>query len=85
VGTPLVVVEICAERLFKGEALDVRLELRPAVEPQLARELELHLRQLHRLPRRAALAHALLRLLAQLLKIELKGRDGSLPSRRASA
>lgn len=80
-----VVVEVSAERLFKREALEVGLELRPALEPQLARELELDLRQLHLLPRRAALAHAVLRLLAQLLEIELKRHHGSLPSRRGSA
>ena len=85
VGAALVVVEVGAERLLERQPLDVRLELRPALEPQFARELELHLGQLHVLPRRAALAHAVLGLLAQLLEIELKRHRGSLPSRRASA
>ena len=82
----LVVIEIRPERLLKRKALDVCLELRPAVETQaLARELELHLRQLHIVPCCASLPQALLRLLAQLLEIELKHHSGSLPSRRAPA
>lgn len=85
VSAALVVIEIRAERLLEREALDIRLELRPAMKTQLTRELELHVRQLHLPPRGTALAYALLCLLAQLLKIELKRHRGSLPSRRASA
>ena len=72
VGASLVVVEVGAKRLLERQALDVRLELRPALETQLARELELHLGQLDVLSLGTALAHALLGLLAQLLQAELK-------------
>jgi len=74
----LVVIEVDPKRLLEPEALDVRLELRPAVETRLARELELDASFTFS-PGRAALARALLRLLAQLLEIEPKGHCGSLP------
>jgi hypothetical protein len=68
---PLVVIEVNAERLLEREPLDVGLELRPARESELAGELELHVGELGVLSGRAPLADALLRLLAQLLEIEL--------------
>ena len=60
------------EGLLKRKALDECLELRPAVETEPARELELHLRQLPIVPCRASLPQALFRLLGQLLEIEPK-------------
>src|SRR6478736_1524240 len=76
---PLVVVQVRPKRLLHLEPLHIRLEPRPALNAHLARELELHLRQLHLPPRRPPRPHPLLRLLAQLLQIELK-RHSWLPS-----
>ena len=56
VSAPLVVVQVDSEGLLERESLDVRLELRPGVETQLAGELELHVRELHLLSRPAPLA-----------------------------
>ena len=71
VGAALVVLEVRVERLLGAEPLDVRLQLRPAREALLAGELELRLGQLDRPAGGLAGANELLRLLAQLLEIEL--------------
>src|SRR6185503_17594982 len=69
-----VVVELDVERLLERKSLDVRLEPGPAGEAELARKLELRVGELHLLR-----PCSLLRLLAQLLKVQLKGHRG-LPS-----
>src|SRR5262249_19175448 len=85
VRAAFVVVEIGAERLLERHALDVRLQLRPAREAELAGELELRVGQLDLVSCGALRAHTLLRPLPQLVEVELKGHSGSLPSRRVSA
>jgi hypothetical protein len=69
VRAAFVVVEIEAERLLERETFDVRLQLWPAREAELVRELELYVRELDLLTGRAALAHAFLGLLAQLRRL----------------
>ena len=66
---PVVVREVGSERLLPLEPLCVGLELRPAREAVLPRELELGLAEGELLARAAPFAHAVLRLLTELLEI----------------
>src|SRR5262249_47322620 len=75
VRATLVVIEVGVERLLEREPLDVRLELRPAREAELAGELELHVGKLDVVAARAPLTRAVLGLLAQLLEVELRGHN----------
>ena len=72
-GAIFVVRDIGVERLLRIRTLEIPLQLRPAREPMLPRELPLRGGEDDLLPCRAGRAHSLLRLLAQLLEIELLG------------
>ena len=85
VGPAFVVLEVGVERLLEVEAFDVLLQLRPAGEAVLARELQLRVGKLHLVAVGAARTHALFRLLAQLLQVEDGGHCNSFPLCPSSA
>src|SRR5712691_11248282 len=72
---PLVVSDVRVEGLLGSEPLRVLLQLRPALKPVLAGELELRVGETEGLAFGAARADTLLRLLAQLLEVEVGGHD----------